>query len=80
MSYTIGLKTLTTTVLTLPLPHRDILSKHFNRLWEQYWQESEYWRVLKDNKKITLTEYRKQVIPKLREVRNELQLVAKLLK
>lgn len=76
---TIGLKTLETTVSKVHPTDRDILSKHFNELWEKYHSETEFYRTLKDNRQITLTQYRQVAIPKLRKVRDELQSLARVL-
>jgi hypothetical protein len=76
---TIGLKTLTNTVAKVNPTDRGLLSKQFNAYWQMYYEETLYWRTLWENGRISLGEYRNIAIPKLRNIRNELQKAAKTL-
>jgi hypothetical protein len=59
---------------------REIATAHFNQLWERYHMQTEYDRLLFQNRLITLTTFRKSVAPRFRELRQELRGIIKVLK
>ena len=72
-------KALQNTLAKLEHSDRELISKHFNHLWNLYHNEVSYYKTLWLDGKICKYEYDQVAIPKLRNIRNELMQTAKIL-
>lgn len=73
-------KRLQKTLAKLEQSDKDLISRHFNYLWETYHSETEYYKTLLFNGKIRKREYDEIAIPKLRKIRDSLYETARVLK
>ena len=72
-------KQLQNTLAKLEHSDKELISKHFNHLWEHYHSEVSYYKTLWLNGRILKRDYDQVAIPKLRTIRNELMQTAKTL-
>ena len=73
-------KRLQRTVAQLEHSDKELISKHFIQLWDEYHNETIYHKTLFLNGKIKKSVYDQIAIPKLRAIRDELYQTARVLK
>jgi hypothetical protein len=64
----------------VPPKNWGILQAHYQSLIRQYQDEVSYYKSLWQHGRISLTEYRKKTLPKLKAIKNELEATAKVLR